>query len=422
MRILQLVPCIYCKENVWTRNNQSGLALMIRRICDNLAIDNKVYVFSRRVFSVGKDISNWHLCRRTIGTYIRHSSLSGIKYWWRLFPYYRSWKETVSMLLYFTAIGEVKHLIKRVKPEVIHIHGIEIANLPYLIAVSSFRIPVVVTLHGLESFDNLDNVSLYEKITEKLFIQTWCKNSYTLTVVGSGIKSKVEDYMGFKCPNIHVILNGIDNPLHTHKRTNFDPCKKRLICVGTLSQLKNQIQVIRIMPYLQEHYKSDLELFLCGDGPGYQDMQLYVKEHNIKNISFCGRLPNESVLKLLSDSDLLVFPSIVEGFGLPIVESFSCGTPVVVFKDIDAFNDIYTPDGVITPPDRSDKSLADSIIEALDKQWDYARIQRHAEQFSMAHTKQCYESILSNNSPSISSSVVDELLTEIIIQIKKGHE
>ena len=91
---------------------------------------------------------------------------------------------------------------------------------------------------------------------------------------------------------------------------------------------------------------KDLKLILAGetnffgDDSEYQKIKIFIKENDlIKDIQITGYLSNKEVKKLYSKAFIYVFPSIEEGFGIPILESFSFGVPVIC-SDLKVFNEI----------------------------------------------------------------------------------
>lgn len=82
-------------------------------------------------------------------------------------------------------------------------------------------------------------------------------------------------------------------------------------------------------------------------------------------VTFLGRLPVEELARLYNESELLVSPSLYEGFGLPAAEAMACGTPVVA-TTAGAFPEVIADGetGVLVPPADA-RALADAIERML---------------------------------------------------------
>ncbi|WP_267406958.1 glycosyltransferase [Methylobacterium sp. GC_Met_1] len=103
------------------------------------------------------------------------------------------------------------------------------------------------------------------------------------------------------------------------------------ICVGTIEPRKNLSTVIAAMRHLRAPAVQHLRMVVVGQA-GWsitaEDLT-NLAGTDASRITFLGRVPDEQLWGLYSGAICTVFPSLAEGFGLPIIESFSCGTPVV---------------------------------------------------------------------------------------------
>lgn len=77
----------------------------------------------------------------------------------------------------------------------------------------------------------------------------------------------------------------------------------------------------------------------------------------------CGFVPEEEMPAYYSMADILVSPSLLEGFGLPLIEALACGTPVVA-TDAGAIAEVVGPGGVLVPP-RDPAALARAVSELM---------------------------------------------------------
>ena len=100
--------------------------------------------------------------------------------------------------------------------------------------------------------------------------------------------------------------------------------------IGTLSQLDKRKRIDLLIRQFRVS-KIDAELVIAGVGP---DRQLL--EHiagGDERIRFLGLIPDDILSAFYNSLDLFVFPTAIEGYGLPAVEAFACGKPVVVMSD-----------------------------------------------------------------------------------------
>lgn len=120
----------------------------------------------------------------------------------------------------------------------------------------------------------------------------------------------------FVKPNF-VLLN--------RKMIPFEERKDQIVYAGRLDETKG-------IKVLFEAWKSILqyELIVCGTGPLEDWCRNFIADNNIKNIKMLGFITNDKVLNVVAESKASILPTqLYEGFPMTMVESFSCGTPVI---------------------------------------------------------------------------------------------
>lgn len=104
-----------------------------------------------------------------------------------------------------------------------------------------------------------------------------------------------------------------------------------ILFVGNLNPKKNLLTLIRAFRKLRTKGVTDFPLVLVGKHDMYkEDLSRAIEEWSLTpHVIFTGFVPNADLPLLYRAADLFVFPSLFEGFGLPVLESMACGTPVV---------------------------------------------------------------------------------------------
>lgn len=413
MKVLELCPYVFIEGHPCGSRNTSGLAYMIRSVCDMLATDNEVRVFTQSIMTNEQSVSGWRLPKRNPLTIVTHFKWRYLQLVFQLCRN-RGFANFPRLLLYCLSAGQVEDYICKWKPEVVHIHGIGMYTIPYYLAAARCGAPVVSTLHGLLSFHSIVSASEFAKKTEDFFLKTCIHESYSMTFISSGMKKKVQKKYKDECTNITVIPNCF-RQVELCGTSEKNLKEKHLVCVGSIYPLKNQIQVIRTLPMIQKQFGDNYKIYLelIGDGEKLEEWKRYAQDNAINNVTFTGRLPQQEVFDRVSKADLLVFPSIEEGFGIPIAEAYSCGTPVVTFHDLDAAEDIANDNCCVFAKDRSDESLVDAIVEALNREWDQGKIKSFAENFTLETTAKKYCDVMVKGHRAWDVKEVEKLINEI---------
>lgn len=133
-----------------------------------------------------------------------------------------------------------------------------------------------------------------------------------------------------------------------------------LVNVGRLARQKNQTTLIEALLHL-----PDAHLLLIGEGELRDDLQNQVAQLKLKDrVHFLGELKSEDVLKLLSASNIFVFPSLYEAMPMALVEAMGLGLPIVA-GDIPAMREVLGDAGIIVPSENA-KEIARGIQQILN--------------------------------------------------------
>jgi glycosyltransferase involved in cell wall biosynthesis len=114
-------------------------------------------------------------------------------------------------------------------------------------------------------------------------------------------------------------------------RDRYGLTKKYLYHLGNIEPRKNLIVLLQAFAQVCREIKEDYALVLSGQ-PGWltQSLQRFLQDYPQKDrILFTGYVPRSDLPLFMNGAELFVFPSLYEGFGLPVLEAMSCGTPVI---------------------------------------------------------------------------------------------
>ena len=103
---------------------------------------------------------------------------------------------------------------------------------------------------------------------------------------------------------------------------------KTILSIGTLSPRKNQLRLIEAFSKLPEALRSQHRLVLVG-GRGWNDAPIIAAAKKTENVEWREYLPDDECTKLLMHSVILAFPSLYEGFGMPVLDALRAGLPVL---------------------------------------------------------------------------------------------
>ncbi|MCL4418036.1 MAG: glycosyltransferase family 4 protein [Actinobacteria bacterium] len=114
-------------------------------------------------------------------------------------------------------------------------------------------------------------------------------------------------------------------------KSKFKIKNKFILSVGTIEPRKNYVTLIRAFNILKDNLPEfEYQLVIAGR-TGWKSEAAYEEFGNSpykEDIIFTGRIPDKELIHLYNMAELFVYPSIFEGFGLPVVEAMQCGLPV----------------------------------------------------------------------------------------------
>ena len=197
-------------------------------------------------------------------------------------------------------------------------------------------------------------------IFEKLVLKIKCDAFHTISEASKNDLLK----FGAKKP-IYIVPPTIDEILPE----NLDQNSSQFISIGRLVFYKNIELLIKTMKIVKEN-KKEAKLIIVGGGPQLKEFQNLIKNLQLENnVIIKGYVDANEKIKLISESNALLFPSSCEGFGLVILEAFQQKKPVLV-SDIPPTSDIVENGitGYVLKPREED--WAKKIIHMINHQND----------------------------------------------------
>lgn len=195
---------------------------------------------------------------------------------------------------------------------------------------------------------------------------------------------------GYDQNKIHVVPYGFPPVSPKEYRTIND--KLKILYVGGLHQLKGLSYMFDAVKELKEQ----VELTIIGSGQLSEHLSKELKDHN-----YLGSLPHHKVLEEMKRNDILLFPTLSDGFGMVVSEAMSQGTPVIATDHCCAIDIIQDGINGWIVPSRSSEAIKDKILYLLNNPNEIEKNGRNALKTASSRPWECYQneiiSIINNN-------------------------
>lgn len=229
----------------------------------------------------------------------------------------------------------IKKMVRKILLSYVHLFSksYELYWQPNFIPNSGIKAKKIVTTVHDFSFILYRDFHPKERIEyiEKYFFNNLDRSDMIIT--GSEYtKREILKYTKFKEDKIVVIYHGIDHNLfkvYQKIELGFELPSKFILSVGSIEPRKNLLRLLKAYQGLPLEIKDEYKLLLVGFS-GWENSEIIslIKELE-EYVQYLGFISDEELAQVYNLATLFVYPSLYEGFGLPVLEAMACGTAVV---------------------------------------------------------------------------------------------
>ena len=236
---------------------------------------------------------------------------------------------------FFSSYWRSSGIIKDLKKDGTQLfHGLS-NEIPLNIQKSGIK--TVVTIHDLIFLTHPQLYKLIDRnIYKKKFLYS-CKNSNQIISVSQKTKEDIISYFGIREEKISVVYQGC-SPLFNSEanerlkvaiRIKFGLPSAYILCVGSIEERKNQLGLVKSM----QQGKIDFPLVLVGKSTPYcAEIKKYIEDEKLKNVFILHNVSSPELPAIYQMASAFVYPSLVEGFGIPILEALASKIPIITSR------------------------------------------------------------------------------------------
>ncbi|MGD1996119.1 MAG: glycosyltransferase family 1 protein [Anaerolineae bacterium] len=279
-----------------------------------------------------------------------------------------------------------------VQPYALCRERVDLAHAPVFVAPLAASCPLVVTIHDL-SFLRLPHVfHPAKRLYLNVFTRASVRRAQRIIAVSTHAAEETARLLGVQRGRVDVICHGVDSEFHPRSPEEVRAFRERrglperfLLFVGTLEPRKNLVRLVEAFARLRE---PGLKLVLAGGrGWSYEEILARVEDLELEEeVVLPGFIPGDELPLWYNAATLLVYPSLYEGFGMPILESLASGT-VVLTSDRSSLPEAAGDGALLVDPYDVD-AIAEGMHQLLTDELLRRELRRrgmiHAARFSWA--------------------------------------
>ena len=267
------------------------------------------------------------------------------------------------------------HTVKEqlLMPGVFLKENLDLLHVPYFNAPIFYPKPYILTIHDLTILHvNTGKATTLPKplyflrrLGYQLILRVGIKKARHIIAVSESTKQDIVKSIGIPEKNISVTYEGVDMQISKSQSKKSLIATPYFLYVGNAYPHKNLELLIKSFGmFLKQEAHRDYTLVLVGkDDFFYKRLKVWVSTLPYKdNIRFFGSADDQQLTTLYTNAVSFVFPSLMEGFGLPALEAIVCGSPVIC-SDIPVFHELFGSIPTYIDP-HSELSLLTSLENA----------------------------------------------------------
>lgn len=247
-------------------------------------------------------------------------------------------------------------IIRREKPNLYH--GLHY-SFPFI-----HECPVVTTVHDMTYFIYPEKHLWLKKVYFKFFVRYACRKADRILSVSESTKDDLLKYVNCDPDLISVTQLGVDREFAPvadqavlgYVKLKYDLPDDFLLFVGLIEPRKNIGLLIEAFAHVIQKTNTKTHLVIAGRW-GWESKSILdmVKQLNLEDkVHFPGYIAQEDLPALYSLAEIFVYPSLYEGFGLPVLEAMACGTPVIT-TNTSSMPEFVCDCGILVQPGKLDE-------------------------------------------------------------------
>lgn len=236
------------------------------------------------------------------------------------------------------------------------------------------KVPTLTVIHDLNFEHSSDFLRPSHQRYMKKFFPLFAHKATRIATVSEFSKQDIVDTYGVDSKKVDVVYDGAHSFYRPcseeeklHIREKYCDGKPYFIYVGTISRRKNLTNILLAFDrYKLSHPSSDMQLLVVGSRYWWQDelAEAYDNMRHQGDVRFIGHVGSDILAQMMAGSTALVYTSLFEGFGIPIIEAFGAETAVIT-SNVTSMPEVAGDAALLVDP-LSVEAIADAMSAVAD--------------------------------------------------------
>ena len=215
------------------------------------------------------------------------------------------------------------------------------------------------TVHGVDMFAHPEFYPAIVRWRLNSLIRTGLRKAKVVLCVSNTVKRIIAEQFNIPTDRLVVSYNAVGSHFRPLDRATVSCTLQQkyaisgpyVLYVGKLQACKNIVRIIEAFHRFRCESRTDFKLVLVGrrtwtsEGIDEALERLQLQQHVME----LGYIPHEDLPLLYNGASMFIFPSLSEGFGMPVLEAMACGTPVIT-SSVDALPEVTDGAALYTDP------------------------------------------------------------------------
>ena len=220
--------------------------------------------------------------------------------------------------------------------------GLDICHFTNFVAPLGCPCPTVITIHDMTLWKFPELHPTRRLAAMRPIIPLAARHASAVIAVSESAKADIVSILDIDPDKVYVVYEAPAKHFHPINdeehliqiRTRYHLTDPFILYVGTLEPRKNIVRLLEAFAELRQLGTVPHHFVIIGNR-GWKDSPIFgaVERLNISSyVRFIGQIPVEDLAALYNLAEAFVFPSLYEGFGLPVIEAMACGAPVITSR------------------------------------------------------------------------------------------